>query len=148
MTIGSNSGKIMLRLFVGFVVLKKLHYCIVWKINEPKVNWKLVSHALRRISSDLNQSELLSIAHESSYSVLYYGAGTWLNGSLHKKFVKRLKVLSNPALQIIFRKKETGMQQYGIAQSSKYAHTWTDGLTSTWLPVTKVCALNAPNRCL
>ena len=60
-------------------------------------------HALRRISSDLNQSELISIAHGSIYSVLlYYAAGTWLNGGLHKKFVKRLKVLSNSALQIVF----------------------------------------------
>ena len=57
------------------------------------------------ISSDLNHSELLSIAHGSIYSVLYYAAGTWLNVGLHKKFVKRLKVLSNSTLQIVFGKK-------------------------------------------
>ena len=37
-------------------------------------------HTLRQILSDLNQSELLGIAHGLIYYVLYYAAGTWLNG--------------------------------------------------------------------
>ena len=100
-----------------------LHKNTIWHINESvgchiwtKLSWekhivhvsiivKKKIHALRRISSDLNQSELLSIAHESIYSVLYYAAGSWLNGGLHKKIVKRLKVLSNSTLQIVFGKK-------------------------------------------
>ena len=50
-------------------------------------------HALGRISPDLNQSELLTIPHESIYSVLYYAAGTWLNGGLHIFFSKDRKFL-------------------------------------------------------
>ena len=46
-------------------------------------------HALTGILSDLNQSELLRIAHGSIYSVMYYAARTWLNGGLHKKIVKK-----------------------------------------------------------
>jgi hypothetical protein len=41
-------------------------------------------HALRKISTDLNPSELLGIAHGSIYSVLYYAAGTWLKEDYKK----------------------------------------------------------------
>ncbi len=61
--------------------------------------------ALRKISTDLNPSELLGIAHGSINSVLYYAAGTWLNGGLQEKHLRRLKVLSNPTLQIVFGKR-------------------------------------------
>ena len=77
-------------------------------------------HALRRILSDLNQSELLSIAHGSISSVLYYAAGTWLNGGLHKKIVKKLKVLlkSNRS-SLRKRDKNAAMSQVSCKERAK-----------------------------
>ena len=79
-------GKNMYILHVSSIVKKKIH-------------------ALINISSDLSQAELLNIAHGSIFSVLYYAAGTWLNEALQEKLLKRLKVLSNATLQIVFGKK-------------------------------------------
>jgi hypothetical protein len=57
------------------------------------------------ISTDLNPSELLGIAHGSINSVLYYAAGAWLNGGLQEKHLRILKVLSKSTLQIVFGKR-------------------------------------------
>jgi hypothetical protein len=62
-------------------------------------------HALGKISTDLNPSELLGIAHVSIYSVLHYAAGTWLNLDLQEKYNRGPKVLSNSTLQIVFGKR-------------------------------------------
>ena len=51
---------------------------------DPKLSWEkhivhvsniVKIHALRRISSDLNQSKLVNNAHRSIYSVLYHTSG-------------------------------------------------------------------------
>jgi hypothetical protein len=54
-------------------------------INNISSNIKKKIHALRKMSSDLNHSGRLSVAHGSNYSVLYYAAGTWLNDHLSIK---------------------------------------------------------------
>jgi hypothetical protein len=74
-------------------------------INNISSNIKNKIHALRKISSDLNHSEHLSVAHGSIYSVLYYAAGTWLNDHLHIKLKRILKCLSNSTLRIVFGKR-------------------------------------------
>jgi hypothetical protein len=45
-------------------------------INHISTIDKKKIHALRKISPELDQSELLNIAHGSIYYVLYYAAGT------------------------------------------------------------------------
>ena len=62
-------------------------------INKIFSNIKKKIHALRKISSDLNHSERLSVAHGSIYSVLYYAAGTWLNDHLSIKLKKILNII-------------------------------------------------------
>ena len=74
-------------------------------INNIASNIKKKIHALRKISSDLNHSERLSVAHGSIYSVLYYAAGTWLNDHLSIKLKRILKGLSNSILRIVFGKR-------------------------------------------
>jgi hypothetical protein len=80
-------------------------------INHVSSIVKKKIHALRKISSDLDQFELLNIAHGSIYSVLYYAAGTWLKKSFQDKFIRRLKVLSTNCIW----EKETRKQHPGIA---------------------------------
>ncbi len=74
-------------------------------INNISSNIKKKIHALRKISSDLNHSECLSVAHGSIYSVLYYAVGTWLNDNLSIKLKRILKCLSNSTLRIVFGKR-------------------------------------------
>ena len=38
------------------------------------------------------------------------------------------------------------MQHSGIAQPGKHAHTWTNGLASIWLPVTKSLCFRSPQQ--
>ena len=57
------------------------NYILEWNGDKSTVIINM-QNKLKRITSDQNQSELLSIAHGSIYSVLYYAAGTWLNGDL------------------------------------------------------------------
>jgi hypothetical protein len=78
---------------------------------DSKLSWgeshnivKKKIRALRKISTDFNPSELLSNCHGSIHSVLYYAADTWLNEVLQEKHPRRLKVLSNSTLQIVFLK--------------------------------------------
>jgi hypothetical protein len=52
-------------------------------------------HTLRKISADFNQSELISIAHGSIYSILYFAAGNWLNRGLQQKNFGKLKFLDS-----------------------------------------------------
>ena len=54
------------------------NYILEWNGDKSTVIINM-QNKLKRITSDQNQSELLSIAHGSIYSVLYYAAGTWLN---------------------------------------------------------------------
>ena len=89
-------------------------------------------HALRKISTELNPSELLCIAHGPIYSVLYYAAGTWLNGGLQEKHLRRLKVLSNSTLQIVFGRRRQECSTLEL-QSGKHADTFTDGTVSPWV---------------
>jgi hypothetical protein len=74
-------------------------------INHVSSIVKKKIHALRKVSSDLDQFEQFNIAHGSIHSVLHYAAGTWLNKGLQDKFIRRLKVPSNATLQIVFGKK-------------------------------------------
>ncbi len=71
---------------------------------DSKLSWEShithISHiikketqTLRKISTDLNLSELLVIAHQSIYSLLYYAAGTRLNGGLQKNTSEDSKFL-------------------------------------------------------
>jgi hypothetical protein len=82
---------------------------VLGKMFDSKLSWgSHITHisnivkkkifALRNISTDLNPSELLGIAHGSIYSVLYYAAGTWLNGGLQEKYLRRL----NDKLDMLF----------------------------------------------
>jgi len=101
-------------------------------------------YALRRISSDLSQAELLSIAHGSIYSVLYYAAGTWLNGGLKEKFIRKLKVLSNSTLQIVFGKRR---QECRTMELHSLANMLTPAQMAMHLPgclLQKVLAMKAP----
>ena len=101
-------------------------------------------YALRRISSDLNQAELLNIAHGSIYSVLYYAAGTWLNEGLKEKFVRRLKVLSNSTLQIVFGKRR---QECSTLELHSLANMLTPKQMVLYQPaclLQKVLAVKAP----
>ncbi len=45
-------------------------------------------YTLKKISTDLNQYELLGIAYGLIYSVLYDAAGTWLNGGFKEKLLR------------------------------------------------------------
>jgi hypothetical protein len=67
-------------------------------------NIKKNVYAMRKISSDLNHSERLSVAQGSIYSALYYAAGTWPNDNLSIKLKRILKCLSNSTLRIVFSK--------------------------------------------
>ena len=101
-------------------------------------------HALRRISSDLSQRELLSIAHGSIYSVLYYAAGTWLNEGLKERFLKRLKVLSNSTLQIVFGKRR---QECSTLELHSLANVLTPEQMALYQPgclLQRVLAVKAP----
>jgi hypothetical protein len=53
-------------------------------------------------------SQLLGIAHGLIYFILYYAAGTWLEGSLQEKHLRQLIVLSNSTLQIVFERRRDG----------------------------------------
>ena len=101
-------------------------------------------HALRKISTDLNPSELLGIAHGSIYSVLYYAAGTWLNGGLQEKHLRRLKVLSNSTLQIVFGKRR---QECSTLELHSLANMLTPSQMALYHPgcfLQKVLAVKAP----
>jgi hypothetical protein len=101
-------------------------------------------HALRKISSDLSQAELLNIANGSIFSVLYYAAGTWLNEALQEKLLKRLKVLSNATLQIVFGKKR---QECSTVELHSLANMLTPSQMALYYPgclLQKVLAVKAP----
>ena len=104
-------------------------------------------HALRRISSDLSQSELLSIAHGSIYSVLYYAAGTWLNEGLKEKYLRQLKVLSNSTLQIVFGKRR---QESSTLELHRLANMLTPEQMSLyhWLSFAESSSCESPWRSL
>ncbi len=59
----------------------------------------------KRISTKPNPSELLGIAHGSIYSLLYYAAGTWLNGGLQEKHLRKLEALLSSMLWIVSGKR-------------------------------------------
>ena len=101
-------------------------------------------YALRRISSDLNQSELLSIAHGSIYSVMYYAAGTWLNEGLQEKFVRKLKVLSNSTLQIVFGKRRQECSTLELHSQAKMLTPEQMALYQPGCLLQKVLAMKAP----
>ena len=78
------------------------------------------------------------------FSFFNYAAGTWLNGGLHKKFVKRLKVLSNSTLQIVFGKKR---QECSTLELHSLANMLTPEQMALHQPgclLQKVCASKAP----
>ena len=67
------------------------------------------------------------------------------------EFKNRFKDLATTHTCLIdwlFLEKETGMQHSGIAQPSKHAYNWTNGLASTWLPFIKSLCFQSPNRSL
>ena len=116
------------------------HIVNVSNIMEKKI------HALISTLSDLNQSELLSIAHGSIYSLLYSATGTWLNGGLHKKIVKRMKVLSNSTPQIALGKKRQESSNLELELHS-LANMLTPEHMALHQPgclLQKVCASKAP----
>ena len=87
---------------------------------------------------------LLSIAHGLIYSVLYYAAGTWLNEGLKEKYLKRLKVLSNSTLQIVFGKKK---QEFSTLELHRLANMLTPEQMALYQPgclLQKVLAVKAP----
>ena len=61
------------------------HILCVSSIVKKKIN------ALRKISLDISQAELLNIAHGSNFSVLHYAACTWLNEALQEKTSQKNK---------------------------------------------------------
>jgi hypothetical protein len=87
-------------------------------------------YALGKISTDLNPSELLGIAHGSICSVLYYAAGTRLNRGLQEKYLRKTKSSDKLNTADCIWEEEKRMQHSRIAQSSKRADTFTDGTVS------------------
>ena len=76
--------------------------------------------------------------------MLYYAAGTWLNVGLHKKVVKRLKVLSNPTLQIVFLEKRQECSTLELHSLANMPTPEQMALHQTGCLLQKVCALKAP----
>ena len=80
---------------------------------------KKKKHALRKLSSDICQAELLNIAHGSFSSVLYFAAGTWLNEALQKKLLKRLEVFLKCHIADSVWKEKTRMQYCTTSQQDQ-----------------------------
>jgi hypothetical protein len=68
-----------------------------------------------------------------------------LNDGLQEKHFRRLRVITNSTLQILFGK-EAITQHSEIAQSSKHADTFTDGTVSPWVLFVKSTGCESYNR--
>jgi hypothetical protein len=115
-------------------------------IDRISLSVKKKIHALRRLSTDLKQPELLNLAHGSIYSILYYAAGTWLNKGLHEKLLCRLKVLSNATLRIVFNKKKQDIRTIELHSLANMLSPAQMALHSPGCLLQKVLALKTPSN--
>ena len=114
-------------------------------IDKISLSVKKKIHALRKLSTDLNQPELLNIAHGSIYSILYYAAGTWLNNGLHEKLLCSLIVLSNATLRIVFNKKKQDIRTIELHSLANMLSPAQMALHSPGCLLQKVLALKTPS---